>query len=87
MMMSGCDCDECVARKVGELINYAMMLEQAVIQIKRLLDAGNAALAYKLIQAAAIEAERRDLSTEVEQMMAEHTMREAAIQREAGRLH
>ena len=87
MMMSGCDCDECVARKVGELINYSMMLEQAVIQIKQLLDAGNATLAYKLIQAAAIEAERRDLSGEIEGMMMAQTMQMAADARRAGRLH
>ena len=35
--LSVCDCEDCVAQKVGQLIRYAMMLEEACIQVKRLL--------------------------------------------------
>ena len=36
--LGGCQGDECMARKVGELVLYACQMEEAVLQIKRLLD-------------------------------------------------
>lgn len=86
-MIAGCDCEDCLARKVGELVQYCVMLEEAMLQIKRLLDAGNTMLAYQLIQAAAVEAERRDLTGEVERMTMMEAMQTAADIRRAGRLH
>jgi len=46
--LGGCPGDECMARKVGELVLYACQMEEAVLQIKRLLDDVRAGLAWQL---------------------------------------
>ena len=83
----GCQCDECMARRVGELVQYAMQLEQACIEAKHLLDAGHRVMAWQLIEAAAGVAERRDLTGEMHAAARDQVIADAAEARREGRLH
>jgi len=83
----GCQCDECVARRVGELVRYAMQLEEAAIEVKRCLERGDLKLAWQISKAVAKEAERRDLNGELEAMVMAQTLETAAEKKAAGRLH
>ena len=87
MTFDGCDCSDCVARKVGELILYALELEKAVAGIKRCVDAGNGELAYRLMVEAAAAVEARNLSGEISRAAMERNMQDAAELRRTGRLH
>ena len=49
--LGGCQGDQCMARKVGELVLHACQMEEAVLQIKRLLDDVRAGLAWQLLAA------------------------------------
>jgi hypothetical protein len=54
---------------VGELVLYACQMEEAVLQIKRLLDDVRAGLARQLLAATVDEVERSDLAREVSAMV------------------
>ena len=73
--LGGCQGDECMARKVGELVLYACQMEEAVLQIKRLLDDVRAGLAWQLLAATVDEVERSDLAREVSAMV--HALKQA----------
>ena len=87
MKLMGCQCEECLARRIGELIIYGVKLEKAALEVRRLVDAGNMTGALGLIQAAGRLAEENDLEGEMEAMVIARTMEAAAAAREAGRLH
>ena len=78
MKLSGCDCPDCIARKTSELAAYALMLESACIEIKRLLDADNSGPAYALIKEAAKAAAARDLAGEIKAAAQERVIQDAA---------
>ena len=82
-----CDCPDCQAKRVGELVQYAMQLEQACIEAKHLLDGGHRMLAWQLIRAAADVAERRNLTAEMHAAAHAQIIADAALARREGRLH
>ena len=88
MIVPGCNCDECRARWVEDLVEYATFLEGMVLEIKGVLDAGGGGKqARRMIKALASVAERRSLRAEIEAAGFERDVRTAAEAREAGRLH
>ena len=90
----GCQCEECRARWIADLVEYATFLEETVLEIKRLLpprrprgDAIRAIRAIRAIKGLAVVAERRNLIGEIEAWSLEEGRRHAAEERAAGRLH
>ena len=82
-----CQCEECVARRVGELLEYACALEKGVIKARELLHENQFAMAFNLIEAVADMGVARDLAAEVRELEEVYNLRMAADLREAGRLN
>ncbi len=83
--IDGCQCQDCIARKVGELIMYACRLEQWAILLRNAIDAGAGDTAYEILTSAADYAEARDLSGEVEAAKQARILETSARLRAEGR--
>ena len=84
-----CNCEDCRARWVEDVVAYASFLEEKVIEIHGVLGSGpgSGKQARRMIRVLAGIAKQRALNGEVEAAELARDCRSAAEGREAGRLH
>jgi hypothetical protein len=85
-MIDECQCPECLAAKAAEL-TYAIRLDRHAIEAKRMLDQGDDAAAFAVIDAAAAIAYARDPEGELNAVREARRLKEASAARTVGRLH
>jgi len=83
LKLTGCNCEDCQARKMQALILYGLAIEEAIFEVRRRMKASDYAGASAIVGAASAMARDHDLAGAVEALAVER----AAEERAAGRLH